>query len=64
MRRINRERTEKEVEKYSKAQKDLQSLLAQFESGELDPELFPEVKELLSFLNQSKKSVTDDPEEF
>jgi superfamily I DNA and RNA helicase len=64
MRRINRERTEKEVEKYSKAQKDLQSLLAQFESGELDPELFPEVKELLSFINQSKKSVTNDPEEF
>ncbi|MDR0232612.1 MAG: ATP-binding domain-containing protein [Dysgonamonadaceae bacterium] len=64
MRRINRERSEEEVEKFTKAQKSLQTIIAGFESGELDPELFPEVRELLKIINNTQKSVDDDPEEF
>ena len=51
-RRINRERTNEEKEKVAKVKYSVGELISQLESGEIDPELIPELDVLLNVLRK------------
>ncbi|MNO23265.1 UvrD/REP helicase [compost metagenome] len=66
MRRINRERSEEEIQQYTKAQrklKEIQKVLEELEENGIDPESLPEFNNLLRLFNNSKKSVDEDEAE-
>lgn len=51
-RKVNRERTQEEKEKVVKAKSSIMELIEQFERGEIEPELVPELQTLLNVINK------------
>ncbi|MGL5715427.1 MAG: DEAD/DEAH box helicase [Paraclostridium sp.] len=54
IRRVNRERTSEEKNNLVKAKTSVSDLIEQFERGELDPELIPEIQTLINIFNTRK----------
>lgn len=60
IRKINRERTEKEIEEIKDTKNKVNEIMEKFGSGNIDIELVPELEALINMINKSKKSNSDD----